>query len=136
MCPIVGCAAPVYNYRPVALEISEPPISSVNTIYVGDVLLKQGSYTEHDSIYLQKNQRVSWAYTILHSYYLKQGEDESTESYKPASTSDGGGIDKAAIADPWESVQAFKQVEILCTIFHVQVCEEASFSQTKETHIS
>ncbi len=132
---ITGCAAPKYNYRPVAMEVSEPPIGSINTIYVGDVLLKQGSYTEHDSIYVQEDQGIGWAYTILNGYYLKQGDDEASAFYKPAPGSDGGGVDKAAIADPWKSIQAYKQEQKLCvvTVFNMQVCEEgASFSRQKK----
>jgi len=132
---IAGCAAPKHNYRPVALEVSEPPIGSVNTAFVGDVLLKQGSYTEHDSLYVQEDQQMGWAYTILRGFYLKQGDDEYTEFYRPAPGSDGGGVDKAALADPWKSVQAYKQEQKLCvvTVFNIPICEAgANFSRQKK----
>jgi len=132
---ITGCATPKYNYRPISIDVSEPPINSVNVAYVGDELLKQGSYTEHDSIYLQEDQQVSWAYTVLQGFYLKQGDDEKTEFYKPASGSDGGGVDKAVLADPWKSVSAYKDENKLCvvTVFHVQVCKEAAdFTRQKK----
>lgn len=136
LCTIIaGCAAPKYNYRPVALEVSEPPIGSINTAYVGDVLLKQGSYTEHDSIYLQEDQQVGWAYTVLQGYYLKQGQDDASAFYKPAPGANGGGVDKAVLADPWKSVQAFRQEQKICviTVFNVQVCKEgASFTRQKK----
>lgn len=132
---IAGCAVPKYNYRPVALDVSEPPIGSVNTAYVGDALLKQGSYTEHDAIYIPEDQQISWAYKVLRGYYLKQGDDEATEFFKPAPGSDGGGVDKTTFADPWESVQAYKHEEKLCivTVFNVQACKDgADFSRQKK----
>ncbi|MDZ7753003.1 MAG: hypothetical protein U5S82_15430 [Gammaproteobacteria bacterium] len=132
---LAGCAAPKYNYRPVALEVSEPPIGSMNTAYVGDILLKQGSYTEHDSIYLQEDQKVGWAYTVLRGFYLKHGDDEATAFYKPAPGSDGGGVDKAALADPWKSIQAYKEEQKLCvvTAFNAQICKDkADFTRQKK----
>ncbi|MFY8285447.1 hypothetical protein AAEU31_18255 [Pseudoalteromonas sp. SSMSWG5] len=59
-----GCASPDYNYIPVSTQISEPAIDSVNIAYVGDVMLRQGKYSEHDAIYLPYKVEVSWAYDL------------------------------------------------------------------------
>ena len=49
-----ACASPNYNYVPEVLDISEPPIDSINVAYVGDPMLRQGTYSEHDAILLKK----------------------------------------------------------------------------------
>ncbi|MBJ7583441.1 hypothetical protein JHD42_20575 [Aeromonas veronii] len=78
-----GCATPDYNYRAELSEISEPALNSINTAYVGDTLLKQGRYSEHDAIYLSNMTEVSWSYDLHPGYYLKQGEDDNSETYSP-----------------------------------------------------
>ena len=49
---LFGCATLKYNYQPESIEISEPPIGSINIAYVGDSLLRQGKFVEYDTIYL------------------------------------------------------------------------------------
>ena len=52
---LTACAVPKYNYKPDSIDISEPPIGSTNVVYVGDSMLRQGNYTEHDAIYLKQS---------------------------------------------------------------------------------
>ena len=47
---IVGCTSVKNNYMPEYVNISEPPLGSVNVKGIGDELLKQGKYREHDAI--------------------------------------------------------------------------------------
>jgi hypothetical protein len=124
-----ACAVPKYNYQPVSVEISEPPIDSINKAYVGDSLLRQGNYTEHDAILLKQSTDVSWAYTAMPGFYFKQGEDETTEFYLPSGGEGTGSIVKAAIADPWKCVQAYKNENKLCviTVFNAVVCNSDVF---------
>jgi hypothetical protein len=129
-----GCAKPKYNYHPITMEISEPFIDTINTAYVGDVLLKQGNYTEHDTIYLEQDQKI-YPYTLFRGYYLKHGEDENTEFFRPGTGDDGGNVIKSAFADPWKSIQAFKNEQKLCviTVFNAQVCRNnVNFSRRKK----
>jgi len=96
-----GCALPKYNYIPVITQISEPPLTSINTAYIGDQLLRQRNYTEHDAIFLGSDHKVGLVYTLKRGYYLKTGEDAETEFYLPATRgTERGAILKAALADP------------------------------------
>ena len=79
---LLGCAAPRLNYAPKTVDISEPPLNSINTVAVGDVLVRQGTYSEHESIFVSRTVQVS-LYTIYRGHYLKNGEDESTEFSLP-----------------------------------------------------
>ncbi|EHK9087756.1 hypothetical protein ABF107_004541 [Vibrio parahaemolyticus] len=134
-----GCASPDYNYRAELTEISEPPLDVVNVAYVGDVMLKQGKYSEHDAIYLPNVVEASWAFDLYPGYYLKQGEDHNSETYLPSDDVDGGRVDKAALADPWQAIMAYKDKPTLCviTIFSAMVCESnAQFERVKKAVLS
>jgi hypothetical protein len=39
--------------------------------YVGDVMLCQGKYSEHGSIYVKEKIDVVWAYTLLLGHYFE-----------------------------------------------------------------
>lgn len=120
---LAGCATPKYNYKAVENAVSEPPIASVNTSHVGDMMLRQGKYKEHDSIYVKEKIDVVWAYTLLPGHYLKQGEDDVGEYYYPGGD-EPGHIDKAMLADPWKSVMTRKDSPAICviTMFNVATC--------------
>jgi hypothetical protein len=120
-----GCATPKYNYSPRSISISEPPIGSVTVVRIGDTMLRQGKYREHDALNLRAIRQVSWAYTLHPGYYLKDGEDEQAEYYSPGRGEDGGRVEKAGIADPWKSVMAKKAAPELCvvTVFNISVCK-------------
>jgi len=121
----VGCVVPKYNYFPMKTEISEPPLGTIQTAQVGDNMLRQGHYMEHDALYLFTDASVNWAYTARQGYYLKKGEDEDSEFFLPSNEPEGGQIVKSAIADNWQSLQAYKQEQTLCivTVFNVHACQ-------------
>lgn len=132
---IPACATTHYNYMPQKLEISEPPLGSIDTTYIGDSMLRQGNFTEHDAMYLESDQKINWAYTLKEGYYLKQGEDENSEFYRPSRDVDSGYVEQAPTADPWESIQAYKDGKKLCvvTVFNLHVCNsEALFKREKK----
>lgn len=132
---LAGCASPKFNYAAKVTAISEPPLNTTQTSSVGDVLLRQGKYKEHDALYLPTKGDVSWAYSLLAGYYLKHGEDESAEYYLPSKGDDAGGVDKAALADPWKSVMAKKDGKTLCvvTVFNATSCDDkVNFERTKK----
>lgn len=130
-----GCASPDYNYRPVTTNISEPPINNINIAYIGDIMLRQGKYTEYDSIYLPNKVEVSWAYDLHEGYYTKKGEDHNSETYLPSKDSEGGRVEKAALADPVAAVMAYKDSQKLCviTIFSATACAKSvNFERKKK----
>jgi hypothetical protein len=130
-----ACASPKYNYAPAAFSISEPPLNSVNISQVGDEMLRQGKYKEHEALYVKTETSAGWAYTLYPGYYLKQGEDETSSYYFPGGGDDAGRVEKAALADPWRSVMAKKDRAILCvvTVFNFASCgNESDFEFTKK----
>lgn len=125
---LIGCASPDFNYQAQAINISEPPINSTNTSFVGDVMLQQGKYTEHESIYVSNMIDTGFgAYEINRGYYLKKGEDEDTNTYLPGGGSDAGSIGKAALADPWQAVMTYKEGSRICvvTVFNALSCVDS-----------
>jgi len=122
---ITGCATPKHNYQPVTQNISEPPIGSINTKQVGDEMLKQGKYREHEAIHVSTEIKPDWAYTIYPGYFLKTGEDESGEYYRIGGAGEESGyVDKAVFADPYKSLMVKKDSNVLCvvTAFNVAAC--------------
>lgn len=124
---LAGCATPDFNYQPNSINISEPLINTVNTSFVGDVMLQQGKYTEHESIYVTDTIDTGFAYEINRGYYLKKGEDETTNTYLPGGGSDAGSITKAALADPWQAIMTYKTKQEICVItaFNALSCVES-----------
>ena len=110
-----ACASPKYNYTPATFEISEPPVNSVNVSQVGDEMLRQGKYKEHEALYVRSETSAGWAYTLYPGYYLKQGEDDAASYYFPGGD-DAGRVEKMALADPWKSIMAKKDLPILCVV--------------------
>jgi len=125
---LTACAVPKYNYAPAYVAISEPPINSTTSVRIGDTMLRQGRFREHDVLVLRAPREISWAYTLHPGYYLKDGEDESAEFYSPAPGEGGGRIEKAFIADPSKSVMAKKSTPELCvvTIFNAASCNQVN----------
>jgi hypothetical protein len=134
---VSGCVAVARNYLPQRTEISEPPLHAVSTAHVGDNMLRQGQFTQHDAIFLHADVAVGLLspYTLKRGYYLKQGEDQDSEFYQPSRYEGAGAIVKAALADPPKAVQAHKAEPKLCvvTVFNVSTCtNQAEFERTKQ----
>lgn len=131
-----ACAAPDFNYRPVSTRISEPPLNSTATAYVGDVLLRQGKYSEHDAIYVNQKIRVSLAYDLHPGYYVKKGEDKKTETFYPGGD-EPGHVKKALLADPWQAVMTYKGTEKICvvTVFNALSCTKSGNFQPRNLPI-
>ncbi len=122
---VTGCATPKANYQPVTIDISEPPINSVNVSRVGDEMLKQGKYREHDALYVHSQVKPHWAYTVHPGYFLKSGEDGDNEFYRIGGAGeDSGYVEKAALADPYKSLMVKRSSNTLCvvTVFDIAAC--------------
>jgi hypothetical protein len=122
---LAGCATPKYNYVPQSKQISEPPINSVNTAYVGDTLLKQGRFTLQDAIRVDRPVQVG-AYTLQPGHFTKHGDDAESEYYAPAAggVAQPGSIQRAFLADPPISVRVHKYGPEVCVlnIMSMRVC--------------
>lgn len=72
-------------------------------------------------------------------YYVKKGEDKTSDFYLPAPGRDGGQVQKAALVDPWECIQLSKTEPKIwvVTIFHAKVGNRADgVSRTKYSLVS
>ena len=122
-----GCASPTFNYAPVVTQISFPKIGVESSVNVGDTLVSQGSFSEHDAIQVQENIDLGLLkpYTITKGIFLKFGEKENIEYFSISNHFEGGGtIEKAALADPPKAIQAYKGENKICgiSIFNAYVC--------------
>jgi hypothetical protein len=124
-----GCVSPQINYRLTTKDISFPPLDKVVVAEIGDELVKQGTFSEQDAIYLANPVKISWAYVIEPGNYVKRGSDGSREYFVPSyNGANSGKITKAALADPWQYVSYKKnndQIGIV-TVLNVNITNNAS----------
>lgn len=133
---LFGCASPSYNYVPEATDISEPPLNTVVTAYVGDAMVRQGRFTEHDAIYLFEPIKIGGLghYTLSTGYYIKQGEDEKASYYLPPGGPKSGSVTKGALTDPFKIIKVDKRSNKICgvSILNAQVCSsKGNFEERK-----
>lgn len=137
---LLGCVAPKYNYYPAITEISEPPLNTVVSVYVGDAMLRQGKYSQHDAIYLRQNTKIGSlsTYTFTRGYYLKKGEDSKSEFYLPADGPDSGQVIESVLADPFQVIRLDKKSGKLCvvTIFNFEDCTQKTDYEKKKYPIA
>lgn len=130
---LTACVSPTHNYIPKATNISRPSVGQVSTSSVGDEMVSQGVLFEREALLLKEDANIGLfsAYTLRHGYYLKQGENKTSDFYQPSPTPDGGRVEKAALADPYQSVQAYKSDSRICvvTVFNASVCTKAAFQR-------
>lgn len=133
---LTSCATTNTNYRPVAVEISDPPLGQVVTAEVGGTMLKQGKYVESDAIMLNQDLKIGLigAYSFSRGYYLREGEDGKNEFYHPEPGPEGGRVDKSALADPYRTMLVSKTASTVCgvSVFGAKICEKnVSFQRVK-----
>jgi len=133
-----GCVSVKYNYQPQRTEISEPPLNAVVTAYVGDAVLRQGEYTEHDAIYLREDTKVFsvgvGSYTFTRGYYLKKGENAKSEFYLPAGGADSGQVIRGGATDPFKVIRLDKKSGKLCGVstFNLETCNDKANYEKKK----
>jgi hypothetical protein len=131
-----GCVSTDFSYVPQAEHISEPRIGSVNTKYVGEELIKQGMFMQHDAIYVPQTVKVGGIgkYTVHQGYYTKKGETNSSEFYLPSGGANTGSVVKCALCDPFKVLRVPKgENNKMCgvTVFDLEGCSKARFERTK-----
>jgi len=79
-------------------------------------MVRQGQYTEHDSIYLREDVKVGilGEVRIMRGYFLKVGEDDKSEFYRPAGGVDSGQIVLGMGADPVQALRVDRKSGRLC----------------------
>lgn len=139
---LTGCATPKYNYRALATDISEPKIGQTVRVNVGERMLIQGRFIEHEAIYVSTpgSFGVFGAYSITPGYFFKQGEDKDFRFYLPLNSErESGTVKVAALADPFEALAVDKKDNELCgvSIYGGYICnDEINFSYEKKAILS
>lgn len=133
---LAGCVSPKYNYTPSMAQINEPPLDTAVTAYVGDVMVRQARYSEHDAIFLHEDVRIGAisTYTFTRGYYLKQGDDEKSEFYLPAGGPESGQVIRGALADPFKVIRLDKATGRLCAVtkYNLEGCtSNANYEKKK-----
>lgn len=108
-------------------------MNSVAVAYVGEEMLRQGKYAEHDAIYVPSKVDIGLAYDIHPGTYLKKGEDSDSETFMPGGV-DPGNIQKSMLADPWRALMTIRGKPQLCVVnvFNIRGCEEAVYERKTE----
>jgi hypothetical protein len=133
---IQGCASPSYDYSPETVQINEPPVGTVNTAYIGDALLTQGTISEHDAIFLEFPVKVGLVgnYTFSAGYYTKTGGGTKSGYYLPSKYGGGGSVSKGLLTDPFKIIEAQYSPQELCGVsfLNAKVCKKSVFEVTKQ----
>lgn len=125
---LAGCTVPKHNYMPTLTDVSEPAIGATVSRQVGDEMLQQGRYREHDALQVHAPIKISWAYTVMPGYFLKTGTDKQGDFYRIGGGGDESGyIQKASLADGFSSLM-LKSNNNICviTMSSMEVCEGTS----------
>jgi hypothetical protein len=138
---LTGCASVSVNYAPETISISEPPLGVITEKRVGDEMVRQGRFREHEALLVSTVIKPRWAYTVHPGYFLKMGEDESATYYRIGGAGEEGGfIEKAAIADAYKGLMVKKSSNTLCvvTVFNVAACgdDTSGFEKTRRPIVS
>lgn len=134
-----GCAVPKYGYKPLRVEISEPPINSINVAYVGDRMLRQGKFSEHEAVLLKRKTTVGLlgTYTFDPGYYTKQGEssDRISGFYLSSPYGQEGRVTTGALADEFQIMQAYYNENKICgvSVLNGKMCtDDTDYEITKQ----
>jgi hypothetical protein len=124
-----GCVTTNTNYRPEAIDISDPPIGQAVTADVGSTMLKQGKYIESEAVYLDAPVKVGalGTYTFSKGYYLKEGGDSKNGFYQPEPGPEGGRVDAGFLTDPFKTMLVENQQDTVCgvSILNASVCRKS-----------
>lgn len=133
----MGCATPQYNYQPMPQDISRPPVSSINTAYVGDKLLEQGTFVEREALYVPGNTKMS-GYTLSEGYYLKTGDDKKGHYFQALNNvTNGGVVQKMFMADPFKAVMLDENNKVcVISVFNAKTCTDKHDARLTKTGVA
>ncbi len=134
---LAGCVSPNYNYLPSSIDISEPPIGTVNIAYVGDSMLRQWTYSEHDAILLETRTSVGLlgSYTFDKGYYTKRGDGGDHGFFLPSQYGEPGKVTKCLLCDPFQVMIAYYDKQKICgvSVLNDKACtHRTSYQHTKQ----
>lgn len=134
---LTGCATPSYNYQATQVNVSKPPLNSINEAYVGDKMLEQGVVVERDALHISQEIKHS-GYTFSSGYYLKVGENEKGSYFQALNNiPNGANLQKNVIVDPFKNVMLDEKNELcIVTIFNAKACTEKHDAKLTKINIA
>ncbi len=132
---LVGCAAPKFNYKPVGIDISEPPLNEVVQRSVGEEMLKQGKYALVDVLNVEATTKPHWGVTVNPGLFKRMGSDEEANYYELGGRGgETGSVEKSWAVDPLKVLMLKKADKSLCivTILNATACSDKEKENYKE----
>jgi hypothetical protein len=132
---LVGCATPKYNYKAVAVDVSEPPLNVRVTKSIGEEMVKQGKLARVEVLSVEKSVKPHWGITVNPGTYNITGTDDEADYFDLGGSGEGAGyVDKSWAVDPLRALMVKKDTKAICaiTIFGAAACSEsetASYSK-------
>ncbi len=71
---LAGCASVPNNYAPVTTQISEPAINAITSAALGEQMLRQGTATLTQGVFVPQQNNIS-GFILSPGFYPKSGED-------------------------------------------------------------
>ncbi len=134
VCLLTACAAPKYNYRAPALDISEPPLNQIVKSAVGEEMLKQGKYAVIDILNVSSPIKPHWGVTINPGIFRQVGSEGDSLFFELGNKGgDSGSVEKSWAVDPLQALMVKKSDYSICmiTVFNVSACSTDSQSNFK-----
>ena len=135
-----GCTSTSYNYQADQINISEPALGSVQSVGVGETMLRQGKYSEHEAIRVTKTVDYGFlgtTHSINTGTFLKVGEDAKNEYFGVWSSQDSGSFFVGFLQDQVESIQLPKNNNDICLVLYTgtRTCTDDSSFQRYEQSV-
>ncbi|MEY4644746.1 MAG: hypothetical protein RLZZ596_1577 [Pseudomonadota bacterium] len=134
---LVGCATPIRDYKPLAIDISEPLINQVVVKSVGEEMLKQGKFSNIKALKVTATTSVR-GFTVHPGLFRFTGSKDGVNHYQIGGFGEqSGSVEKSFLADPYQSVMVKTENNQLCviTIFNGVGCGDANPGTFVETQI-
>ena len=132
---LVGCAAPKFNYKPVGMDISEPPLNEAVQRSVGEEMLKQGKYALLDVLNVEVATKPHWGVTVNPGLFKRMGSDEEANYYELGGRGgETGSVEKSWAVDPLKVLMLKKMDKSICivTILNATACSDKEKENYKE----
>lgn len=132
---LVGCATPKFNYKPLGIDISEPPLNEMVQRSVGEEMLKQGKYALVDVLNVEATTKPHWGVTVNPGLFKRMGSDEEANYYELGGRGgETGSVEKSWVVDPLKVIMLKKADKSLCivTVMNATSCSDKEKENYKE----
>lgn len=122
---LIGCASPKFNYKPVAVDVSEPPLNQIVQRSIGEEMLKQGKFALVDILNVTTTFKPHWGVTITPGIFRQTGNDEDAYYFELGGRGgDSGSVEKSWVVDPLRALMVKKSDNSICivTVFNATSC--------------